>query len=232
MFPANQQGRAVAYSAKLGHLAIANNMGKVSIRDFADFDKKLGSLKEPQEWCEAVRYSPCNKFLAVASHDNHLYVYAIDDEGKYSLYKDFSKHSSYIQAIDWTADSSYIRSASGDYEKLYFNITDKVHDPHGATNTKDFVWATGTVKLGWDVRGIHPLSEDGTHVNGVDLSRDKALVVTGDDYGLVNIFNYPVVDATHKARSYAGHSEHVVRALFSDDGQRLYSIGGNDQTLI
>jgi WD40 repeat protein len=69
-------------------------------------------------------------------------------------------------------------------------------------------------------------------VNGVDLNRDKTLVATGDDYGLVNIFNYPVVDNQHKARSYAGHSEHVVRALFSDDGQRLYSIGGNDQTLI
>jgi WD40 repeat protein len=94
--------------------------------------------------------------LAVASHDNHLYVYAIDDESKYTLYKDFSKHSSYIQAIDWAADSSYIRSGSGDYEKLYFNITDKVHDPAGANTTKDLVWATGSVKLGWDVRGIHP----------------------------------------------------------------------------
>jgi hypothetical protein len=64
------------------------------------------------------------------------------------------------------------------------------------------------------------------------LNHEKILVATGDDYGLVNFFNYPVVDNSHKARSYAGHSEHVVRALFSEDGQRLYSIGGNDQTLI
>lgn len=93
---ANQQGRAIAYNEKLGHVAVANNMGKLSIRDFADFDKKLATLKEPQEWCEVLRYSPCNKFLAAGSHDNSVYVYEIDGEGKYKLYKQFSKHSSYI----------------------------------------------------------------------------------------------------------------------------------------
>lgn len=92
----NCQARAIAYCEKLSHVAISNNMGKISIRDFNDFDKKLGSMKEPQEWCEVIRYSPCQKFLAAGSHDNHVYVYEIDDDGKYKLYKDFNKHSSYI----------------------------------------------------------------------------------------------------------------------------------------
>lgn len=95
--------------------------------------------------------------MAAGSHDNTIYVYEIDDEGKYKLYKSFTQHTSFVQALDWAADSSFIRSASGDYEKLYFNITDKVQDPSGAENTKDTVWATHTVKLGWDVTGIHPL---------------------------------------------------------------------------
>ena len=46
IYPPNQQTRAIAYSKKHGHLAVCNNMGKVSIRDYNDFDKKVCSLKE------------------------------------------------------------------------------------------------------------------------------------------------------------------------------------------
>lgn len=142
-------------------------MGKVSVRDFNDFDRKITTLKDPEEWAEAIRYSPCENYLAVASHDNNLYVYSVSDDGKYELYKNFAKHSSYIQAFDWSADSEHIRTSSGDYEKLYFNVKDKVQDTAGMINLKDIEWATQTVKLGWDVQGIHPPNEDGTHVNYV-----------------------------------------------------------------
>ena len=32
IYPPNQQARAIAYSKKHGHIAVCNNMGKVSIR--------------------------------------------------------------------------------------------------------------------------------------------------------------------------------------------------------
>ena len=170
VYPANQQARAICYSEKRGHIAVASNMGKVSIRDFKDFEKKIATLKDAQEWCEVVKYSPCHNYLAVGSHDNHVYVYSISDEGEYKLYKDFNKHSSYVQALDWAADSSYIRSASGDYEKLYFDVTNKMHYANGLSNTKETIWATMTIKLGWDVIGVHPIGEDGTHINAVTVS--------------------------------------------------------------
>ena len=172
-------------------------MGKVSIRDFNDLDKKIASLKDAQEWCEVARYSPCEKFLAVGSHDNNVYVYSVGDDGSYTLYKNFAKHSSFITALDWSADSSYIRSQCGAYEKLYFNIEDKSHDNAGLSNTKDMVWATNTLKLGWDVQGVHPQGEDGTHINFVNTSPDKTLLVATDDWGLVNVYNYPCMDNNH-----------------------------------
>ena len=46
IYPPNQQARAIAYSKKHGHIAICNNMGKVSIRQYADFDKKVLTLKD------------------------------------------------------------------------------------------------------------------------------------------------------------------------------------------
>jgi hypothetical protein len=54
------------------------------------------------------------------------------------------------------------------------------------------------------------------------------LLVSSDDFGLVNIYNYPVINHEHQGRSYAGHSEHVLRSVFSKDGNKLFSIGGGD----
>ena len=58
------------------------------------------------------------------------------------------------------------------------------------------------------------------------------MIATGDDYGLVNIFRNPVRSNKHEARSYRGHSEHVTRVLFMNNGEHLFSVGGMDQTVI
>lgn len=57
-FAANKQARAIAFSKKHGHVVLCSNLGKVSIRAFEDFDKKIQTLKDAEEWCEVVRYSP------------------------------------------------------------------------------------------------------------------------------------------------------------------------------
>ena len=58
-YPPNQQGRAIAYCKKNDHIAVSNNFGKVTIRSRDNLDKKIKSLKEAEEWCEVIRYSPC-----------------------------------------------------------------------------------------------------------------------------------------------------------------------------
>ena len=226
IYPANQQARAIAYSKKHGHIAVCNNMGKVSIRQYDDFEKKVVSLKDAQEWCEVMRYSPCENFFATGSHDNNIYVYSVSDAGEYTLYKSFAKHNSFVTAFDWTVDSSYIRSQCGAYEKLYFDIVGKQHDSAGLSNTKDKEWATVTVKLGWDVQGIHPNGEDGSHINGVSICKQSAILAAGDDWGLVNFYNYPVLDNTHESSSYTGHSEHVTRIVFNEAGDKAFTVGG------
>ena len=175
-----------------------------------------------------MAYSPCNKFLAVGSHDN--IVYLVDTKSYKSVTK-LTGHSSFITGLDWAQDSSYIRSVCGAYELLFFNIKSKKRDPSGASNTIETMWADQTTKLGWSVQGIFPAGCDGSHINSVAMSRDQKLIASGDDYGLVCVYRNPLLEG-HKAKMYRGHSEHVTSVKFSPDNQYLWSTGGQDQTTI
>lgn len=57
------------------------------------------------------------------------------------------------------------------------------------------------------------------------------MLFTGDDFGLVNIFKLPNPNVS-ESRSFCGHSEHVTRVQVSNDGQRVFTVGGEDKCLI
>lgn len=153
------------------------------------------------------------------------------DTKTYKKHIKLSGHSSFITAIDWAVDNSYIRSVCGAYELLFFNIGTKKRDPSGASNTVATVWADQTCKLGWSVQGIFPPGCDGSHINSVAMTKDQSLIASGDDYGLVCLYNNPCLEK-HNSGKYRGHSEHVTRVKFSDDSKYLFSVGGQDQVMI
>lgn len=152
----------------------------------------------------------------MGSHDNNIYVYAVNEENSEKPYKLFCKlarHSSFITSLDWSLDGTYLRTTDGGHERLFFSIEKRAQDPHGDTTTADKEWASGSIKIGADRTGAKPKYCDKTHINDFDVSPDGSLLVSADDYGLVNVFEYPVPEGRDGsgARSYAGHSEHVVR---------------------
>jgi WD40 repeat protein len=110
-----------------------------------------------------IKFSPSGEFLAAASHDNYIYVYRIDwdpagdgagqpkgmcREGEPPSIKLHTKckgHSSYVTHIDWSADGSTIVSNSGDYDLLYWVLS----EDRGAfelkpANVRDMQWDTWT----------------------------------------------------------------------------------------
>lgn len=180
--PADCQSRCVAYNHSLKHLAVADNKGIVTIREI-DWEKvdncEEGALDnviktlfkdvKKAEWIETMVYSPDNKYLAVGSHDNTIYL--VDTKYTKKPTK-LTGHSSFITALDWAQDSSYLRSVCGAYELLFFNIGSKKRDPSGASNTVETMWADHTCKFGWSVQGIFPSGCDGSHINSVAMTKD------------------------------------------------------------
>ena len=129
-----------------------------------------------------------------------------------------------------------LRSTCGAYELLFWDVdAGRIY----TQPTADCKWRTETVTLGFSVMGIWPPYSDGTDINAVDCSKDLGLVVTGDDFGTVKMFNYPCVvkEAAHKVGR--GHSSHVANVRFlstsvGPDSARgaVVSTGGRDASVL
>lgn len=214
-------------NATNGNVAIAANNGSVYIRSSGASAENIKEIEDSGEWIEAMAFSPDGTKLAVGSHDNNVYVY---DASTWEKLGTLSSHNSFIVSVDWDVDSKYLRTICGAHELLFFNVEEMKQDPSGASNTKDSTWATGSNKYGWYVQGIFPSGTDGTHINGVAYNPAQNLIACGDDYGLVTLFRSPALTGA-KPISLRGHSEHVVRVAFCDNGD-IISVGGQDKTIM
>uniref|UniRef100_A0A8C1XLE9 EMAP like 1 n=1 Tax=Cyprinus carpio TaxID=7962 RepID=A0A8C1XLE9_CYPCA len=179
-----------------------------------------------------MRFSPDGHFLAIGSHDNYIYMYAVAENGKkYNRVGKCSGHSSFITHLDWSVDSQYLVSNSGDYEILYW-IPSVCKQVVSVETTRDIEWATFTCILGFHVFGLWPDGSDGTDINAVCSSNSKKLLVTGDDFGKVHLFSFPCSQSRAPSHIYGGHSSHVTNVHFLNDDTQLISTGGKDMSVM
>ena len=106
--PPEKQSRALAYSGRLGHLAVASNTGVITVRQVSlekgsDLNGIVKTMNDPKEWIECMAYNPQSTKLAVGSHDNNIYVYNCDKN--YAGYAVLRAHQSFVTALDWSLDS-------------------------------------------------------------------------------------------------------------------------------
>uniref|UniRef100_A0AAY4E789 EMAP like 2 n=1 Tax=Denticeps clupeoides TaxID=299321 RepID=A0AAY4E789_9TELE len=184
------------------------------------------------EMISVVKYSPDGAYLAVASHDNFVYIYSVTDNGrKYNRVGKCTGHSSFVTHLDWSTDSHYIVTNSGDYEILYWEAANGKHVT-SADAMRNLEWATSTCVLGFSVFGIWPDGADGTDINAVCRSHDGSLLASADDFGKVHLFSNPCSQPRAPSHQYSGHSSHVTNVAFLHDDSRLLSTGGKDTSIL
>ena len=105
-------------------------------------------------------------------------------------------HISFVRHLDWTEDSMYLHSTDANPELLFWEARKGTQLRGGASALANQTWATIMVyKVGWPVQGIYRKlpgfvkQMDGSDVNMCDVNPDKDLLVVGDDFGNVTLYN-------------------------------------------
>uniref|UniRef100_A0A3Q3GAQ9 EMAP like 1 n=1 Tax=Labrus bergylta TaxID=56723 RepID=A0A3Q3GAQ9_9LABR len=215
-------GAVVAIGTQTGRWLVLDTDSKDLVTVHTDGNEQLSVMS----------FGPDGNFLAIGSHDNYIYIYAVAENGrKYSRVGKCSGHSSFITHLDWSVDSQYLVSNSGDYEILYW-IPSVCKQVVSVETTRDIEWATYTCTLSFHVFGLWPDGSDGTDINAACRSNDKSLLVTGDDFGKVHLFSHPCSQFRAPSHVYGAHSSHVTNVNFLYDDSYLVSTGGKDMSVM
>ena len=112
---------------------------------------------------------------------------------------------------------------TGDREVLYFEAPRGKQHFLSKEDAEEVEWATWTSVLGPSVKGVWPAYTDVTDINAACVSHDSQVIATGDDFGLVKLFQYPsYVSAVHALGVWQGVcSLHVASTCDGDDHYQL-----------
>ncbi|KAM9469471.1 echinoderm microtubule-associated protein-like 2 isoform 2-T2 [Clarias gariepinus] len=224
-------GRSAGFHPSGTVLAVGTMTGRWVVLDTETRDL-ISVHTDGNEIISTIKYSPDGAFLAVGSHDNFIYIYAVTENGrKYSRVSKCTGHSSYVTHIDWSTNSQYIVTNSGDYEILYWEASSGKHIT-SADAVRNLEWATSTCVLGFSVFGIWPDGADGTDINAVCRSNNRSVLASGDDFGKVRLFSNPCSQPRAPSHVYGGHSSHVTNVAFLHDDSKLISTGGKDTSIL
>ncbi|XP_005745069.1 echinoderm microtubule-associated protein-like 2 isoform X2 [Pundamilia nyererei] len=224
-------GRSAGFHPSGAVLAVGTMTGKWLVLD-TDTRDLVSMHTDGNEIISNVKYSPDGNFLAVASHDNFVYIYAVTENGrKYSRVGKCTGHSSFVTHVDWSKNSQYLVTNSGDYEILFWEASSGKHVTNMDT-VRNLEWATSTCTLSFNTFGIWPDGADGTDINAACRSHDGSLLASADDFGKVHLFSFPCSQPRAPSQEYSGHSSHVTNVAFLHDDSHLISTGGKDTSIL
>uniref|UniRef100_A0A3Q2E4B0 EMAP like 6 n=1 Tax=Cyprinodon variegatus TaxID=28743 RepID=A0A3Q2E4B0_CYPVA len=219
--------RSVAFSLDGSQLALGMKDGSFTVLRVRDMTEVV-HIKDRKEVIHEMKFSPDGSYLAVGSNDGLVDIYAVAQ--RYKKVGECSKSSSFITHLDWSVDGKILQSNDGAGKRLFYWM------PMGKPiinkeEVKGQRWASWSSVLGSEVSGIWPKYSDSITINAVDANLSAAVLVTGDDLGLVKLYRFPCLRKGAKFKKYIGHSAHVTNVRWSNDLQCVLTTGGADHAL-
>jgi len=191
--------------------------------------------RDSRHWLQDCKFSPDGRSFAVGSMDHKIYIY---NRETFRLKGTCDRHNSFIKTFDYSEDSVYIQSDSGDYEHLYFEAEDGEYFAAGS-QLKNIHFADWTCTFGWPIQGAWPYFDDvekgkafePTTVHRSPGPEEKLLVVGASD-GAVKLYNFPCLSKDAKCGVHRGHVRECGKVRFTADGKHAVSIGKYDRAIM
>ncbi|XP_076879607.1 echinoderm microtubule-associated protein-like 6 isoform X2 [Brachyhypopomus gauderio] len=218
--------RSVSFNSDGSQLALGMKDGSFTVLRVRDMTEVV-HIKDRKEVIHELKFSPDGSYLAVGSNDGLVDVYAVAQ--RYKKVGECNKSTCFITHLDWSVDSRFLQTNDGAGERLFYRMPAGKHLPK--EEAKGIHWMTWTSVLGPEVNGIWPKYSNVNDINSVDANYSNAVLVTGDDFGLVKLFRFPCVKKAAKFKKYIGHSAHVTNVRWSHDLQWVVSTGGADHSV-
>jgi len=201
------------------------------------------SRRAPVEAVSALRFSPDSKILGCTHMNSRLYLFdvlldASDNSCDLKQWHSTMDHIAAPIQLQFSTNSGeheVIKTFTRDYEIVHWILNRQnkdckfcpwIPDPNELTFYDDPLIA------GYDVKGCYLSNKgwDGTDLNDIALTKDKKLVISGDDYGTIRVYNYPAIEQK-PYKSYTQHAEFVVAVKLLSDDSELISCGGADRAI-
>uniref|UniRef100_A0A4W4FP77 HELP domain-containing protein n=1 Tax=Electrophorus electricus TaxID=8005 RepID=A0A4W4FP77_ELEEL len=219
--------RSVAFNSDGSQLALGMKDGSFTVLRFRDMTE-IVHIKDRKEVIHELKFSPDGAYLAVGSNDGLVDIYAVAQ--RFKKVGECSASSSYIMHLDWSIDGKFLQTNDGMGERLFYRMPTGKH-----LTTKEEIkgihWVSWTCVIGPEVSGIWPKYTSISDINSLDANYSSAVLVTGDDFGLVKLFRFPCQRKGAKFKKYVGHSAHVTNVRWSHDHQWVLTTGGADHSL-
>ncbi|CAL8272598.1 unnamed protein product [Merluccius merluccius] len=221
--------RTVSYSPEGDMVAIGMKNGEFIILLVASL-KIWGKKRDRRSPIQDIRFSPDSRYLAVGSTESAVDFYDLTLGPQLNRINCCRDIPSFVMQMDFSADSAYVQVSTGAYKRLVYEvpsgkqITEQVHIDR-------ITWATWTSVLGDEVIGIWSRNTDKADVTCACVSHSGLSVVTGDDFGMVKLFDFPCPEKFAKHKRYLGHSAHLTNARFTNGDRYVVSAGGDDRSL-
>ncbi|PRP88610.1 echinoderm microtubule-associated protein-like 6 [Planoprotostelium fungivorum] len=216
------EARCCAFSPDGQSIAVGFSNGNFSVFSTKDARELVGK-SDRSAAISALQWSPDGAYLAVGSYNNVLDIY----DGKYNHVGALAGDDTGILHVDWSNDNRYVQ-----FDTDIGNIfTYQIPNCQKATKKPNTDWDTIHCIYNDAVKGIWPPFAEKNDVNAVDRNKTWNILATGDDYGYVKLFEYPVPEKT-PFKKFTGHTAHVTCVRWINDNTTLLSIGGGDQAVI
>uniref|UniRef100_A0AAY4A246 Echinoderm microtubule-associated protein-like 5 n=1 Tax=Denticeps clupeoides TaxID=299321 RepID=A0AAY4A246_9TELE len=219
--------RTVSYSPEGDMVAIGMKNGEFIILLVTSL-KIWGKKRDRRSAIQDIRFSPNSRYLAVGSSENAVDFYDLTLGPQLNRINCCRDIPSFVMQMDFSADSCYVQLSTGAYKRLVHEV------PSGKQVTEQalidrITWATWTSVLGDEVLGIWSRNTDKADVTCACVSHSSLNIVTGDDFGMVKLLDFPCPEKFAKHKRFLGHSPHVTNIRFSYGDRFVISAGGDDR---